>query len=62
LYSETEEIFLLQTLFSADRLVLVSASNPFRLSLFQYKQEKELFSYSYLQKVIGVQLNRLVNN
>lgn len=58
-HNEAEEAFLVETLFSSSLLAFVSASTPCRLSLFHYRQEKEIFSHSYLHNIVAVRLNRM---
>lgn len=55
---DSEEMYLVQTLFSTDLVALVSTANRSTLRIFLLRRKKEIFTQTFKQSVVAVQMNQ----
>ena len=62
LYSflESEDISIVERLFSSSLVAIVSLSSPRKLKVCHFKKGTEICNYSYSNTILAVRLNRLV--
>ncbi|CAH1397501.1 unnamed protein product [Nezara viridula] len=56
--SETEDICIVERLFSSSLLAMVSLSSPRKLKVCHFKKGTEICNYSYSNTILAVKLNR----
>lgn len=59
---DSEEMYLVQTLFSTDLVALVSAANRSTLRIFLFRRKKEIFTQTFKQSIVAVQMNQRVSD
>lgn len=60
-YVESEDICIVERLFSSSLVAVVSLSSPRKLRVCHFKKGNEICNYSYSNTILGVKLNRAVS-
>lgn len=58
---ESEDICIVERLFSSSLVAVVSLSSPRKLRVCHFKKGNEICNYSYSNTILGVKLNRAVS-
>ena len=58
--SESDDICIVERLFSSSLVAIVSLSSPRKLKVCHFKKGTEICNYSYSNTILAVRLNRLV--
>ena len=58
--TETEDICIVERLFSSSLVAIVSLSSPRKLKVCHFKKGTEICNYSYSNSILAVKLNRQV--
>lgn len=58
-YAETEDICIVERLFSSSLVAIVSLSAPRKLKVCHFKKGTEICNYSYPNTILAVRLNRV---
>jgi len=61
LVTESEDICIVERLFSSSLVAVVSLSSPRKLRVCHFKKGNEICNYSYSNTILGVKLNRAVS-
>ncbi len=61
LFSDTEDVCIVERLFSSSLVAIVSLSSPRKLKVCHFKKGTEICNYSYSNTILAVRLNRLVS-
>jgi len=61
LFTETEDICIVERLFSSSLVAIVSLSSPRKLKVCHFKKGTEICNYSYSNSILAVRLNRHVS-
>lgn len=59
--TESEDICIVERLFSSSLVAVVSLSSPRKLRVCHFKKGNEICNYSYSNTILGVKLNRAVS-
>lgn len=59
--SESEDICIVERLFSSSLVAIVSLSSPRKLKVCHFKKGTEICNYSYSNSILAVRLNRQVS-
>ena len=62
MFSETEDICIVERLFSSSLVAIVSLSSPRKLKVCHFKKGTEICNYSYSNSILAVKLNRQVGS
>lgn len=60
-FSETEDVCIVERLFSSSLVAFVSLSSPRKLKVCHFKKGTEICNYSYSNTILAVKLNRSVS-
>ena len=60
LFSATEDVYIVERLFSSSLVAVVSQSAPRKLKVCHFKKGTEICNYSYNSKILAVRMNRAV--
>lgn len=60
LISDTEDICIVERLFSSSLVAVVSLSSPRKLKVCHFRKGTEICNYSYSNTILAVKLNRAV--
>ena len=60
LISESDDICIVERLFSSSLVAIVSLSSPRKLKVCHFKKGTEICNYSYSNSILAVKLNRQV--
>ena len=61
LFSATEDVYIVERLFSSSLVAVVSQSAPRKLKVCHFKKGTEICNYSYNSKILAVRMNRAVS-
>ena len=60
--SESEDVCVVERLFSSSLVAIVSISSPRKLKVRHFKKGTEICNYSYSNSILAVKLNRQVSH
>ena len=60
--SDSEDICIVERLFSSSLVAVVSLSSPRKLKVCHFKKGTEICNYSYSNTILAVKLNRAVSH
>lgn len=60
-FTESEDVCIVERLFSSSLVAIVSISSPRKLKVCHFKKGTEICNYSYSNSILAVKLNRQVS-
>jgi autophagy-related protein 18 len=61
IYTDSEDICIVERLFSSSLVAVVSLTSPRKLKVCHFKKGTEICNYSYSNTILAVKLNRAVS-